>query len=67
MATYEGVGATLDEAISKAHDKIPIREGRDFVVSRVTGWGMQTGGFIFERKYYAQLEEDPTAPFRTDK
>lgn len=64
--TYEAIGDTLDDAVAKAHDKIPLRAGRDFVVSRIVNWGMQTGGFVFDRKYYATLEEDENAPFRTD-
>lgn len=67
MATiYEAIGSTLEEAVTKAHDKIPLRAGRDFVVSRIVNWGMQTGGFVFDRKYYAAVEEDENAPFRTD-
>ncbi len=66
MASYEAIGGTLEEAVTKAHDKIPLRPGRDFVVSRIVNWGMQTGGFVFDRKYYAVVEEDENAPFRTD-
>ena len=64
--TYEAIGDTLEEALTKAHDQIPPSEGRDFAVSRVVTWGMQAGGFIFTRKFYVVVDEDPNAPFRTD-
>ena len=66
MATYEAIGGTLEEAVAKAHDQIGPRQGRDYAVSRVVTWGMQTGGFVPSRKFYAVVEEDPDADFRTD-
>jgi hypothetical protein len=62
---YQGIGKTLDEAISAAHDKIPPREGRDFAVSRVVELGMQRGGFTMERLFLATVIEDEFAPFNT--
>ena len=66
MAQIEAIGDTLEEALEKAHNQIPPSAGRDFAVSRVVDWGMQTGGFVFSRKFYVVIEEDPSAPFRTD-
>lgn len=66
MARIEAIGDTLEEALTKAHDQIPIRMGTDFAVSRVVEWGMQTGGFVFSRKVYVAIEADLDAPFRTD-
>lgn len=67
MKQYEAVGATLEEALRKAHDQIPPRQGRDFAVSKVVTWGMQTGGFVLSRLFYVVVEEDENAPFRTDE
>lgn len=66
MARIEAIGDTLEEALGKAHDQIPIRTGTDFAVSKVLEWGMQTGGFVFSRKFYVVIEADLNAPFRTD-
>lgn len=63
---YEAIGETLESATAAAHDKIPLRPGRDFTVSRVLGWGMQFGGFTLQRRYIVQLIEDPDASFRPD-
>ena len=65
MKTYEALGATVEEAVTNAHDQIPSRIGRDFTVSKVVSWGMQTGGFVATRQFYAVIEEDVNAPFRT--
>lgn len=67
MKQYEAVGATLEEAVRKAHNQIPPRQGRDFAVSKVVTWGLQTGGFVFSLVFYAVVEEDENAPFRTDQ
>lgn len=63
--TYEGVGPTIEEAVKAAHDQIPPRKGRDFTVSKVLTWGMQFGGFTAQTSFYAIVEEDENAPFRT--
>jgi hypothetical protein len=62
---YEGTGESLEEAVAKAHMQIPISAGRDFTVSRVVDWGMQYGGFVPVTVFYAMVEEDPNASFRT--
>jgi hypothetical protein len=63
---YRAAGQSLDEAVSTAHDQIPVRPGRDFAVSRIVEWGMQRGGFTMQRRYYAVLIEEPNASFITD-
>jgi len=62
---YEGTGQSVEAAVQQAHMKIPPSDGRDFTVSKVVDWGMQYGGFIPTRLFYAVVEEDPDAPFRT--
>ena len=44
MTHYEAVGATLEEAVRQPHDQIPLRQGRDFAVSKGVTWAMQTVG-----------------------
>lgn len=57
--TYAGVGDSLEEAVKAAHAKIPIREGRDFVICRVLEWGYQRGGFVDAKQFFAiVIEED---------
>jgi hypothetical protein len=63
--TYEGTGATIEEALKEAHDQIPPRDGRDFTVSKVKDWGMQFGGFTMQTLFYVVVEEDENAQFRT--
>jgi len=62
---YEGVDASLEEALRAAHDQIPLRSGRDFTTSRVVDWGMQFGGFACQTLYYVKVVEDEDAPFKT--
>ena len=62
---YEGTGPTIDEALREAHMQIPDRDGRDFTVSRVVDWGMQSGGITDVELFYVAVEEDPDAPPRT--
>jgi hypothetical protein len=62
---YEGLGDTLEEAVENATSAIPLRNGRDFVVSRVVEWGMQIGGFTLAKTFYVKLIEDENAPFKT--
>ncbi|WP_439360164.1 hypothetical protein [Bradyrhizobium sp. DASA03007] len=46
------------EAVKAAHAKIPIREGRDFVICRVLEWGYQRGGFVDAKQFFAVVIED---------
>lgn len=62
---YEGTGPSIEAAVKAAHDQIPVRSGRDFTVSTVKNWGMQFGGFAEQTIFYAVVEEDENAPFRT--
>jgi hypothetical protein len=63
--TFEGIGPTLEIAVARAHKKIPARTGKDFCISRVIEWGMQTGGFVPSQEFYAKVEEDEKSPFKT--
>ena len=63
--SYEGVADTLEDALHAAHEKIPVRPGRDFTTSRVIDWGMQFGGFVPQTIYYVRVVEDPAATFKT--
>lgn len=62
---YVGIGATIEEALARAHDQIPFRPGSDYTASRVIDWGMQFGGFIPERLVYVKAIQDEHAPFMT--
>lgn len=62
---YEGLGETLEAAVEQATKNIPPRPHRDFVVSRVVEWGMQIGGFMGAKSFYAKLIEDENAEFET--
>ena len=64
-AFYEALGPTLDAAVQNAHAQIPPRQGRDFTMSRVIEWGMQHGGFVGTRQFYAKVVEDESAPPKT--
>lgn len=64
--TYTGVAATLEKAVALAHGKIPPSPGKDYAISRVTGWGMQFGGFAETTRFWAEVVEDKTSPFKTD-
>jgi hypothetical protein len=55
---YQGLGTSLEDAVTTAHAKIPIRTGRDFVVCRVVQWGYQRGGFVDAKQFYALVIED---------
>ncbi|WKA31328.1 hypothetical protein [Bradyrhizobium roseum] len=61
---FEGVADSLERAVEIATLKIPPRQGRDFVVARVVSWGMQFGGFAQQKMFFAQVAEDPEAPFK---
>ena len=62
---YHAIGNTLEEALEKAHRQIPPRSGRDYAISRVIDWGMQTGGFVPSRSFYVRVVEDEHSPFMT--
>ena len=63
---YEGIGETFDQALARAHDQIPPRQGRDFAVSRVIETGMQRGGFTQVRRVWVRVIELEDAPFKPD-
>ena len=62
---FYGLGDTLEEAIEVAHRQIPLRHGKDFAISRIVDFGMETGGFVNARKFYARVVEDEHSPFMT--
>jgi hypothetical protein len=64
---FEGVGENMEEALRRAHDKIPPHPGQDYTVSRVIDWGMQRGGFIDARRVWVRVIEDEDAKFKPDK
>lgn len=57
MATpeYVGTGATLEDAVRAAHDKIPPPPHGDITYSKVLDWGAQYGGFIPQWSFWAKL------------
>lgn len=62
---YEGTGATLDEAISKAHALIPMAtasQRSDYMHSRVIEFGKRTGGFVQEDIFYARVAQTEPHP-----
>ena len=65
--TYIGVAPTLEVAFKNAHSKIRPSPGKDFTSSKVSSWGMQFGGFMQEERFWVEVVEDPTAPFRPDE
>ena len=67
QAQFQGVGRTVDEALTLAHRKIPPRSGRDWTTSKVVELGVQFGGFMHSTRFYVVVEEDPNAPFRSDE
>jgi hypothetical protein len=58
LKTYLGIGNSIEDAVRVARAKIPIREGRDFVICRVLQWGYQRGGFVDVRQFYALVVEE---------
>ncbi len=62
--THDAVGATLEEAIRKAHAAIPTRPHRDFTLSQTIDWGMQSGGFVGQTVFWVSIVEDPDGPFK---
>jgi hypothetical protein len=62
----KGRARPFEAAVAQAHMQIPPTEGRDFTVSKVVEWGMQYGGFIPTQLFYAIVEDDLNAPFRTE-
>jgi hypothetical protein len=62
---YEGTGKTFEEAIDQAHSQIPPRPGRDFAIAKVIEFGMQRGGFLMAKLFYAKVVEDENAPFKS--
>ena len=65
--SFEGRGSTIEEALKKAHAKIPQTAGKDFAISKVIDWGMQFGGFAQATLFYVVVEEDKSAAFKTDQ
>ncbi|MBY5456884.1 hypothetical protein HFO89_10985 [Rhizobium leguminosarum] len=63
---YEGLGATLEEAVEKAHVQIPPQPGTDYTISRVVDWGMQFGGFVGAKLFYAKVFADDGETFKTE-
>jgi hypothetical protein len=59
MATYEGVGKTVDEAEKKAHDQIPKNPNMadERIVSRVVQWGRRTGTIAGIDEFYVIVEQ----------
>ena len=64
---YEGHAESLQKALENAHAQIPVRNDRDFTISKVVEWGMQYGGFTLATLFYVKVIEDETAHFKTDK
>lgn len=64
-ATYDGIGSTVEAALSCAQDKIPLRPGRDYTRSRVVEFGLQRGGIADESLYVVRIVEAEDAPFLT--
>ncbi|MDR6661940.1 tRNA A37 threonylcarbamoyltransferase TsaD [Tardiphaga robiniae] len=62
---FEGLGTTLDEALSAAHDQIAGRTGFDFAISKVVEWGMQRGGITGQRLIWVKVVQDKSAGFKT--
>jgi hypothetical protein len=58
MATYEGVGKTVDEAEKKAHDQIPKnpKTADEMIISKVVQWGRRTGGIAGVNEFYVIVE-----------
>jgi hypothetical protein len=61
---YEGTGKNLEEAVKNAHQQIPLRQGKDFVISKVVEWGFCRGGFIDVELFYAKVIEDEFSPLK---
>lgn len=52
---YEGVGASLEEAIKDAHRQIPIPPHADITFSKVIDSGATYGGFIPQWSFWAKV------------
>lgn len=59
MATYEGVGKTVDEAAKKAHDQIPKNPKiiDEMITSKVVQWGRRTGGIAGFDDFHVTVEQ----------
>jgi hypothetical protein len=56
MASYKGVGKTLDEATRKAQDQIPAAPDEE-IISRVTQWGLRSGSITGLAEFYVVVEQ----------
>jgi hypothetical protein len=66
LIVYEGVGATLEEALRVAHAKVPPPgPGKDYNTSRVVESGVQFGGITGQTVFWVRLIEEPYSEFKT--